>query len=276
MAAYLLMMFLMLLSMLFNGIVAGIYNVSITGNSKEIPTEDIVYEKPWSRVGAYLVGCFIGFSIFELKLKEKYRELSNTFFNSMYLKLQESRILSLIFSIVGTGFTSMVIFPLGGAYTCKEENWWARFPSALYAMLARPLFVFGVGLIVMPTIVGRLRFLIHFLGSETFSVLARLTYVVYMIHIVIMLWVLLDVRQGLYASSLGQWIFGIGTWVISFLVAIPVSMMWEVPFLNIEKYLLFPQRKIQDKPNKEFEKESMLIKKNEGLEYSDNMTRDSK
>ena len=197
--------------MLYNGIIAGAYNVSITGNSKEIPTQDIVYIKPWARIGSYLVGCIIGLGVFELKLKDKYRELEDTFFNKIYSKIIDSRVISIALALIGTGFTAMVIFPLGPAYTCKEENCWARFPSAMYAMLARPLFAFGVGLIIMPTIVGRLRFLINFLGSETFAVLARLTYVVYMIHIVVMLWVLLDTRQGIYATSLGQWIFGIGT-----------------------------------------------------------------
>jgi len=35
----------------------------------------------------------------------------------------------------------------------------------------------------------------------------------------------------------------IGIIVISFLFAIPMTLMWEAPFMNIEKYILFPPKK---------------------------------
>ena len=51
-----------------------------------------------------------------------------------------------------------------------------------------------------------------------------------------MLWVMYDTRQGMHASLLYQWIFGLGSIVVSYVVAIPVTMICEVPFMNLEKY----------------------------------------
>ena len=66
-----------------------------------------------------------------------------------------------------------------------------------------------------------------------------------------------DARQGTYASLLNQWFFGIGCTVITFLVSVPISMMSEVPFMNIEKYILFPEKK----------KDIEIRKKNEEKEF---------
>lgn len=98
-------------------------------------------------------------------------------------------------------------------------------------------------MIIVPTFVGRLRVIKSFLGSELFAVLARLNYMVYMIHCLVIFWYLLDQRASLYATELNLWFLGFGVVVLSFLFAIPFTLLFEAPFLNIEKYLLFPSPK---------------------------------
>ena len=73
--------------MLFNGIMYGIYNIPVSMQTKEIDFQSMVYCKPWARIGAYLIGCLFGLGIFELKMKEKFPELKNTFFNFMFHRL---------------------------------------------------------------------------------------------------------------------------------------------------------------------------------------------
>ena len=144
----------------------------------------LMYIKPWSRIGAYIIGWLFGLGIFELKMKEKHPELKNTLSNLFYDKLQNSRVLSIACAVFGAGLTALYVFPIGDAYAnWKDSNCWPLFFSSLYGATFRPFFVLGVGLIIAPTIVGRLRFLINFLGSETFAVLARLNYSVYLWHI---------------------------------------------------------------------------------------------
>jgi len=77
-------------------------------------------------------------------------------------------------------------------------------------MTARPFFVVGVGLIIVPTFVGRLRVIKAFLGAETFEVLARLNYMVYMVHCLVLFHFLNNMRTSAYVTSVTQWFFAIG------------------------------------------------------------------
>ena len=68
----------------------------------------------------------------------------------------------------------------------------------------------------------------------------------------VLLWFLNDTRQSIYYNSLNLWFEGIGVTIVTFMLSIPFSLMWEVPFMNIEKYILFPPKKRENKaiPNK--------------------------
>jgi peptidoglycan/LPS O-acetylase OafA/YrhL len=92
----------------------------------------------------------------------------------------------------------------------------------------------------MPTFVGRLRIIKNFLGSEPFAVLARLNYMVYMIHILVLLFYIGNEKSAVYVNTLNQWFISIGATVFSFIFAIPFTLLCEVPFMNLEKNFLFP------------------------------------
>ena len=60
---------------------------------------------------------------------------------------------------------------------------------------------------------------------------------------------------------MNMWFFSIGISIVSFLLAIPMSLMWEVPFMNIEKYILFPPKKRAIKEDqKELDRAKLLEK----------------
>ena len=81
---YALFYLLLLGSMLYNGILFGVYNISIIESSKEIDVPSLIYVKPWARIGAYIIGWLFGLGIFELKMKEKHPELKNTLSNLFF------------------------------------------------------------------------------------------------------------------------------------------------------------------------------------------------
>lgn len=243
---YLASLLIIIGSMLTNGIVTAIYDVTVTLTANDINPMNILYSKPWGRAGAYFVGAIMGFMYFELACKEKYPELNQTLGNGIFNKLKNSQITSLIFAAIGIGLTALYVFPLRSFYlACGAsiqggDNCWSPFTSFIYNLTSRPFFVFGFGLVLMPTFVERLRIVKNFLRSEIFIVLARLNYMVYMVHCLVIFWYLNDTRQAGYMTSLNQWMFSIGVTVVSFLFAVPLTLFCEVPFMNIEKYILFP------------------------------------
>lgn len=235
---------LIIICMLINGIYTAMYDfsISIMGVFKENPM-DLLYSKPYARMGAYFVGGIVGLSYFEYSTKEKYREFENTLSTGIFLKLKNSRLLSLFSLLFGFGLTSLFVFPQGQYLKdcgLVSPNCWSKFPAVIYNATSRPMFVTGIALAIMPTLVGRLRAVNGFLSNEIFSVLARLNYMVYLIHCLVMFWILADLRQGNYVNFVNQWYFSIGIMIFSFLFSIPTTMMFEVPFMNIEKYILFP------------------------------------
>ena len=71
-------------------------------------------------------------------------------------------------------------------------------------------------------------------------------------------------RQGNYVTFLSQFFFSIGVFVASFAVAIPITLLCEVPFMNIEKYILFPQKKRKKNEKVEVSKDiqAPMVQKN--------------
>ncbi|CAI2359321.1 unnamed protein product [Moneuplotes crassus] len=243
----LLVVSLITISMLINGILTLVWDLSMDWkSSKKTNVGDLMYNKPWSRMGAYFVGAMFGISYFELSCREKYQELSRSFSNKCYLVLKNSRVISLVVCCFGIGLTSLYVFPLA-AYTryCRdleETNCWPLSLSFFHNLTSRPFFVAGVGLIIAPTFVGRLRVIRGFLGAESFAILARLNYVVYLIQSVVLAQLVNNVRASIYVDTISQIFFTIGAIAVSFIVAIPLTLICEVPFMNLEKYILFPKK----------------------------------
>ncbi|CAI2387533.1 unnamed protein product [Moneuplotes crassus] len=247
---------LVIISMIVNGVFTAIWDVSIFWVSEDGPDmQSLMYNKPWSRMGAYFVGALFGISYFEAFNAQKYSELSHTVFSRIYTFLRNSRKASLVSFVIGLALTAIFVFPqasyfrscgIGGLY--GNLNCWPLLPSVLFNVFSRPLFVTGVGLILVPTFVGRLRVIKGFLSADIFQVLARLNYVVYLIHCVFLFHFFNDMRSGMYITILTQFFTGIGATAFSFLFAIPVTMLCEVPFMNLEKYILFPKKNGSTKP----------------------------
>ena len=233
------------IAMMTNCIITAVKGYSITLSGGDGEGGDYVYIKPWFRMGPYFVGGLIGLAFFEYASKEKYPHLENTIAAGIFTKLKQSRVVSMAFFVVGFGLTALYVFPLRNFYVdCGfTDNCWSNFTSSIYNATCRPFFVLGVGLCVIPCFVGRLRVIQAILGNEIMAVLARLNYMVYMIHCIILIWIISDQKQAGYINSLNQWYFSIGGAVLSFLFAIPATLMFEVPFMNIEKTVLFPASK---------------------------------
>jgi len=63
----LLVVSLITISMLINGILTLVWDLSMDWkSSKKTNVGDLMYNKPWSRMGAYFVGAMFGISYFEL------------------------------------------------------------------------------------------------------------------------------------------------------------------------------------------------------------------
>jgi hypothetical protein len=81
---YILVFFLILSSMLINLSLSWHYDLSVTLTSGKTNGMNIMYSKPWSRMGAYFVGALFGFSYFEYEKQDKHPELKDSTSSRIY------------------------------------------------------------------------------------------------------------------------------------------------------------------------------------------------
>ena len=152
-----------------------------TTNDK-IDFEEALYFRPFARFSAYGVGCLAGWLYFEFKNQEKY-EFQGTLVNKVMRLFEFSGAAawaSILLGIFLINFFLWIVTPYYHDY--YEKDYWPTWVAALYNATCRPMFVLGLALIIFPTFVNRGRGIKALLGSDTFSVTAKLTFGVYLVH----------------------------------------------------------------------------------------------
>lgn len=120
----------------------------------------------------------------------------------------------------------------------------------VWTAFSRPLFVLGMMLVLLPTFEGRLPWLKSFMSCGLFQVVGKLTYSTYLIHIAIIAAVQVSSNNTEEISRSRTVYIYFGIYCFSYIAALLISLLSEVPILNIEKTLLFPpkEKKEQSKP----------------------------
>ena len=112
----------------------------------------------------------------------------------------------------------------------------------VYNGFSRPLFVFGMMLVLFPTFEGQLSWLKVFLANPIFKVVGKLTYCAYLMHFEILFAYMYSIESSAFFSKDFMFAHFLGIWSISYLTAMIVSLLLESPILTIEKTILFPQK----------------------------------
>ena len=128
------------------------------------------------------------------------------------------------------------------AMNLPTGTFWSMGASMLWNGFARPLFVLGMMLVLMPTFEGRLTWLFAFMSNPLFVVLGRHTYCAYLMHFTVIYAYQFSMDSTLYFTETFIVQHYLGIWVISYGVAFCLSVLMEAPLLTLEKTLLFPPK----------------------------------
>jgi peptidoglycan/LPS O-acetylase OafA/YrhL len=97
-------------------------------------------------------------------------------------------------------------------------------------------------MIISPVFAGKGRLIRYLLGGYFWVPLARLTFSTYLIHLLIFEYYMFTERTTFYISAMNVMHLYFATLFFAFSMAVPFTLLSEIPFMNIEKFLLFPQK----------------------------------
>lgn len=198
-----------------------------SGNDKQIEkTVDDVHMNTFTHAGPYYVGIVTGYLIY----KYKHIKMSKTF--------------------VTCGWFLSVIVSLTSLY--GAHRWNIGYPhgpllTAIYAGLHRTTYSVGVAWVAFACVTGYGGLVNRFLSSTIFAPVSRLTYMIYLLHSLV-IWVRVGSRRERMFQSHYNCVYEFfGNIITSLLVTIPFYLLLEAPVSNLERLVFSKSKGTEDK-----------------------------
>ena len=158
----------------------------------------LLYMRPWARINAYQVGVIFGMYYYEWMNRSKIRIFVGSFGTSIFELVYNFRFVRYSFYIIGFILINLIMIGgyVEGTKMIDAPQHFSQFFHDLYNAFARPLFVLWLMLILAGPLTGRNRFLRWFLGSSGYNPWARVSFMVYLIHLLVFSLFYCQIRQS--------------------------------------------------------------------------------
>ena len=174
---------------------------------------NLIYQKPYCRIGAYLIGLLTGYLIHE-------RELINRINRIWLLEVVNLVSMFLLFSTVFIYATD-----------------WSFVECSFYFSLSRLIWSVSICWLIVSCHLRPDKLMNRILSLKIFAWLSRLTYSVYLIHPIMITFYFYTQTQMITATRSSVLFFAFLAAIFSFMLAFLVSLIVELPFaeMNILK-----------------------------------------
>ncbi|KAM3957019.1 LOW QUALITY PROTEIN: uncharacterized protein ACR2FA_008954 [Aphomia sociella] len=188
-------------------------------NSEDPFTQfDKIYDKPWTRLGPYLVGMATGWILFKTNLNIR---------------------MGRVWAWVGwTVCTAILLFLIFGLY--QTELGVAA--AAIYSALSHSLWAACIGWIIIACSTGHGGWVRGLLSAPVLYPFSRVTYCAYLVHPVVLRYVAMHLTHPIHLGELLVFVLFLGLTVISYVLAFIISVAFEAPMVTMLK-IIAPQRK---------------------------------
>merc|ERR1719206_280635 len=188
------------------------------------------YYKPWTRMAPYFIGvaAMLIFPWLDEIFKERKLILSKAAYFSVLL-------LSCFI------MASLVWWPLQDVIHAPQQRW-SLLANQMYYALSKP--AWGVALALLSFALkykdeSSQRSLIkRFLSLEVYQVLGKLTYLMYLLHLIIFAWWALDLEMPAYYDEWQELLLVIGVWAITAVLALLLWLTMEKPLGTLTTVLM--------------------------------------
>lgn len=179
---------------------------------------DKIYDKPWTRLGPYLIGMCVGWVLFKTNCK---------------LRLRPVAYVSGWLAASGT-----LLYLIYGLYDVQLT----RFSAAAFSSLSHSAWALALAWIVVACSTGYGGYVNALLSAPCIYPFSRVTYCAYLVHPIVIRLVALNSDAPLHLGFDSMAIAFLGQIVASFVLAFAVSLAFEAPVVTMLK-ILTPNRK---------------------------------
>ncbi|XP_021359994.1 nose resistant to fluoxetine protein 6-like [Mizuhopecten yessoensis] len=173
------------------------------------------YIIPWCRMGPYIVGIVTGSILYRTNCNYKIPKVIN--------------LVAWVFIAV---MACLVLYGINDPVNGQE---WSNGVNALYNAVHRSVWGMCVSWVIFACVTGNGGIVNDLLSWKLFVPLGRLSYCIYLTHLLVIMRYLSSLRLPIYATNLEFIFMFLGTLVMSVLVSIVASLAFEAPMMAIEK-----------------------------------------
>ncbi|XP_045507641.1 nose resistant to fluoxetine protein 6-like isoform X2 [Colias croceus] len=213
-------------------ILTGVFFVSslfttgyVSWSSEHIPNSedpftqfDKIYDKPWTRLGPYLVGMATGWILFKTNLK-----------------IRMGRIWATVGWVACTSTLLLLIF---GLYRTELS----AASAAAYSALSHSLWAACIGWIIIACSTGYGGWVRTLLSAPVLYPFSRVTYCAYLVHPVVLRYVAMHLTHPIHLGEMLVFVLFLGLTVISYFLAFIISVAFEAPIVTMLK-IVSPSKK---------------------------------
>eukprot|EP00357_Protocruzia_adherens_P011267 CAMPEP_0115000730 /NCGR_PEP_ID=MMETSP0216-20121206/16935_1 /TAXON_ID=223996 /ORGANISM="Protocruzia adherens, Strain Boccale" /LENGTH=780 /DNA_ID=CAMNT_0002365891 /DNA_START=18 /DNA_END=2360 /DNA_ORIENTATION=- len=204
------------------------------------------YRKPYTRAPTYMIGVLFGFLYLEYKANQKDKR-ENNFVGKLTKSVQGSKYVQGGFYVFGLGFIAAALY--ANFKTLKHPTDWTLAENALYVALSRFIFTSGLAMFFLPNLLGVRNFFSWLMGGTFWSPLARVVYAVYLVHPMILFFLVSSMQTYVTVTGTSMWFAVCANITVSFFFGGLFSLLIEAPFMNLEKLMMGGGKK-KKRPNK--------------------------
>ncbi|CAK9812773.1 Nose resistant to fluoxetine protein 6 [Anthophora quadrimaculata] len=209
---------LLLSSWLTTGYIA-LVNNHMPSSDDPLALFDKIYDKPWTRLGPYLIGMSMGYFLFRIDCKIK---MSKTTICVGWL-LSSACLLSLLYGLYETELSPIM--------------------AAAYSSLSHSIWALGLSWIVVACSTGYGGYVNSILSAPILYPVSRTTYCAYLVHPLVIRLTAMNLDSPFHLGKYTMMITFFGQLVLSYLLSFIISVSFEAPIVSMLKILSPKKRK---------------------------------
>jgi len=185
----------------------------------------LFYNKPYCRIIPYLMGILF-FNQYTESRQGNMQKLNNFVSKGGKYILYAIGLILMYFSIT-------VIY-----YFDNYPNSWSQGLATFHELAFRPTFIFGLICIIYPTISGYGKLLGNILGHPVFNPFAKLTYSMYMVHLIVIYVIMLHGVNGHYSTLFAMWLNSFIIISITLVISFFIFVLFENPLSQLNRVII--------------------------------------